>query len=93
MDYLRATFAPDSDVTFDDRFETVKTAHVFVLDDLGAETVTPWAQDRLYQIFDYRYTRRLPTIVTTSASCPRWDRASPHRVCLPQAEKGVTPYP
>ncbi len=39
-DYLRATFAPDSDVTFDDRFEAIKTARALVLDDLGAETAT-----------------------------------------------------
>jgi len=87
LDYLRATFAPDSPVTFDDRFEAIKNARVLVLDDLGAETATPWAQDRLYQIFDHRYTRRLPTVVTTNV---RWN-SLPERIRsrLSDSELGV----
>lgn len=37
-----------------------------MLDDLGAETATPWALDKLYQVFDHRYTWRLTTVVTTN---------------------------
>jgi DNA replication protein DnaC len=66
LDYLRATFAPDSGVSFDDRFDAIKTAQVLALDDLGAETATPWALDKLYQVLDHRYTWRLPTVVTTN---------------------------
>ena len=66
LDYLRATFAPDSGVSFDDRFEAIKTTQVLALDDLGAETATPWALDKLYQVLDHRYAWRLPTVVTTN---------------------------
>ncbi len=66
LDYLRATFATECGMSFDDRFEAIKTAQVLALDDLGAETATPWALDKLYQIFDHRYTWRLPTVVTTN---------------------------
>jgi len=40
LNYLRATFAPNSEVTFDDRFEAIQSARVLVLDDLGAESST-----------------------------------------------------
>jgi DNA replication protein DnaC len=39
-----------------------------VLDDLGAERPTPWAQDVLRQILHTRYDRMLPTVITTNLS-------------------------
>jgi len=62
LDHLRATFNPQSTVTFDQRFEEVRRAPLIVLDDLGTESATPWAREKLYQIFDYRYNARLPTV-------------------------------
>ncbi len=67
LDYLRATFHPGSDVTYDERFEEVRTAPLLILDDLGAESATPWAQEKLYQIINYRYNAALPTVITTNA--------------------------
>ncbi len=64
LDHLRATFSPTSQVRFDKRFEEVKTASLLVLDDLGTESASPWAQEKLYQIFNHRYNARLPTIIT-----------------------------
>lgn len=66
LDYLRATFAPDSRVTFDALFETVRTAPLLILDDLGTQSSTPWAQEKLYQLVNYRYNAALPTVFTTS---------------------------
>ena len=66
LDYLRATFAPDSPVTHDDLLDRIRTADVLVLDDMGAERSTPFAEDKLFQIVGYRYEERLPTIITTS---------------------------
>ena len=66
LDYLRATFAPDSPVTHDDLLDRIRTADVLVLDDMGAERSTPFAEDKLFQIMGYRYEERLPTIITTS---------------------------
>lgn len=66
LDYLRATFDPSKSIGYDDRFEQVKTASVLVLDDLGTENATPWAREKLFQIFNYRYNERLPIIVTTN---------------------------
>jgi DNA replication protein DnaC len=64
LDHLRATFSPSSQVRFDQRFEEVRRAPLLVLDDLGTESASPWAQEKLYQLFNYRYIARLPTIIT-----------------------------
>ena len=65
LDHLRATFSPESKVTYDEQFEQVKSAPLLVLDDLGAESSTPWAEDKLYQIIVYRHNLRIPTIITS----------------------------
>ncbi|MCX6012226.1 MAG: ATP-binding protein [Chloroflexi bacterium] len=67
LDHLRTTFSPEkSNVTYDSLFETVKKAPLLILDDLGAQTSTPWAQEKLYQVINYRYNDRLPTVITTT---------------------------
>lgn len=66
LDHLRAAFSPDSPVTHDDLLDRVRNADVLVLDDMGAERSTPFAEDKLFQIMGYRYEERLPTIITTS---------------------------
>jgi DNA replication protein DnaC len=67
LDHLRATFNPKSPVSFDKRFEEVRRASLLVLDDLGTESATPWAREKMYQVFDYRYNARLPTVITTTS--------------------------
>jgi DNA replication protein DnaC len=66
LDHLRAAFAPSSIAGYDARFEEVRTAPVLILDDLGTESSTPWVQEKLFQVFNYRYNARLPTVITTN---------------------------
>jgi DNA replication protein DnaC len=66
LDYLRSTFAPDSDVSYEKRFEAIRSSDLLVLDDLGTENTTPWAKEKLFQIVNHRYMERLPTIFTTN---------------------------
>jgi DNA replication protein DnaC len=66
LDHLRATFNPASGLRLDKRFNEVKTASLLVLDDLGTESATKWAREKLYQLFNYRYNARLPTVITTA---------------------------
>jgi DNA replication protein DnaC len=73
LDHLRATFNPTSTVPFDKRFEEVRRTSLLVLDDLGTESATPWAREKLYQIFDYRYNARLPTVITTASKVDEID--------------------
>jgi DNA replication protein DnaC len=65
IDHLRSTFAPDSRTTYDELFELVKKAPLLILDDFGEQTSTPWAHEKLYQLINYRYNARLPSVVTT----------------------------
>lgn len=73
LDRLRATFSPTSDVSYDELFESARTAPLLILDDLGAHSSTPWAQEKLYQIFNERYNRRLQTVITTNLTLDQMD--------------------
>jgi DNA replication protein DnaC len=66
LDHLRATFGPTSEIAYDERFEQIRTATLLILDDLGAESQTAWAQEKLYQLLNHRHTTKLPTVVTTN---------------------------
>jgi DNA replication protein DnaC len=68
LDYLRSTFGPDRQVSYDEIFEKVKKSTVLILDDFGGQSVTPWSQEKLYQLINYRYNARLATIITTCFS-------------------------
>jgi len=65
LDHLRSTFSPESKVSYDELFERVKTATLLILDDFGEQASTPWAQEKLYQVINYRYNAQLPTVITT----------------------------
>lgn len=73
MDHLRASFSPGSTEGYDERFEEIRTAALLVLDDLGTENATPWAQEKLYQIINHRYVERLPTVITTNVELRKID--------------------
>ena len=73
LDHLRATFAPDSPVTYDDLFEQVRNVPLLVLDDLGAQSASPWAQEKLFQVINHRYNNALPTVITVRGPVQRLD--------------------
>ena len=66
LDYLRAAFNPQSPVPYDRRFDELKRTPMLVLDDLGTESATPWAKEKLFQLLNFRYTALLPTVITSS---------------------------
>ena len=66
LDHLRAAFAPSSEMHYDELFDKVREAGLLVLDDLGAENATAWATEKLFQIINYRYNYRMPTVITTN---------------------------
>ncbi len=66
LDYLRAAFSPQSATSYDRRFDEIKRTPLLVLDDLGTESATPWAREKLFQLLNYRYDAALPTVITTS---------------------------
>ena len=66
LDHLRSTFSPDSEVSYDQLFESVKNAPLLILDDFGKQSSTSWAQEKLFQVINYRYNAKLPTVITTN---------------------------
>jgi len=83
LDHLRSTFSPESKISYDQLFESVKTAPLLILDDFGEQTSTPWAQEKLYQVINYRYNARLATVITT--------RCSPDEIDSPISSRLVDP--
>jgi len=86
LDHLRATFSPESTVSYDRRFDEVKTTPLLVLDDLGTQSMTPWVKEKLYQLFNYRYNGGLPTVITTADTLSEIDprirsRMLDRRIC------------
>ena len=79
LDRLRASFDRDADSAahddpgiagkgYDELFEDVRNAGMLILDDLDAHTVSDWAQEKLFQIANYRASARLPTVITSALS-------------------------
>jgi DNA replication protein DnaC len=66
LDHLRAAYQPGAEIGYDELFERVRNAPVLVLDDLGTQAPTPWAQEKLFQLINHRFNMRLPTVVTTN---------------------------
>ncbi len=68
LDHLRSTFSPDSKISYDQFFEEIKQTPLLILDDFGEQSATLWAQEKLYQLINYRYNARLPMVITTCLS-------------------------
>jgi DNA replication protein DnaC len=83
LDHLRATFGPQSKVAYDERFELVRSVPLLILDDLGTESATPWAREKLYQLINHRYNYRLATVVTTNLKPEAIEPRIYSRLCDP----------
>lgn len=57
LDVLRQGYN-DATGEFDRRFATMRDAELLVIDDLGTQSATPWAREKLYQIVNWRYRGR-----------------------------------
>ncbi len=84
LDHLRSTYSPGSAVSYDERFESILEAPLLILDDLGTQQATPWAQEKLYQLFNYRYNARLPTVITSNRTLEEIDPRLRSRMADPE---------
>jgi DNA replication protein DnaC len=73
LDHLRSTFGPSSEIGYDETFDRIRNAPILILDDLGAENSSGWAQEKLFQLLNHRYSRRLSTVITTNADLDMLD--------------------
>lgn len=67
LDWLRASYGSTSE-SYESRFEQIRNTPLLILDDLGTQSSTPWAEEKLYQIMNYRYVHQLPTVITSNVS-------------------------
>lgn len=65
LDLLRATVDPDTQEQFEARFLKLLEADVLILDNLGTQQRSPWADEKLFQVLNHRYNTRTPTVITT----------------------------
>ncbi|MGH2541534.1 MAG: ATP-binding protein, partial [Ardenticatenaceae bacterium] len=90
LDHLRSTYAPQSAVGYDERFDEVRNARLLILDDLGTQNATSWAQEKLFQIFNHRYNGRLPTVITTNQALEDVDIRIRSRLVDPELSQLIT---
>jgi DNA replication protein DnaC len=65
LDTLRFSY-DNPEATFESRFNEIRNAPLLVMDDFGTQNATEWAQEKLFQILNYRYINKLPLVVTTN---------------------------
>jgi DNA replication protein DnaC len=65
LDTLRFSYN-DPQASFEQRFEEIRNIPLLILDDFGTQNATSWAQEKLFQIINYRYINHLPLVVTTN---------------------------
>lgn len=59
--------------SYSGRMRIFKTAGVLILDDLGAESGSAWADGVLFEVLDYRYRNRMPTMIATNVPLDQFD--------------------
>ena len=60
---LKSSFNTD----YEERFDFIKKSPLLLLDDIGAENVTPWSRDEILSpILQYRMDENLPTFFTSN---------------------------
>ena len=64
---LKSSFSSSVKTEYQTKYNTVKKAPLLLIDDIGAESVTPWARDEiLCPILQYRMDEKLPTFFTSN---------------------------
>ena len=80
LDNLRHSYSNPNESTFYELFDAVRNCELLILDDFGAQQMTDWALEKLYQIIAHRHDRLLPTVITSQyilwegAENSNWDR-------------------
>lgn len=66
LEELRRGYNHEGEESFEYRFKIYLTIPLLVLDDLGAENLTEWAQEKLDTIVSHRDNEGLPLVVTSN---------------------------
>jgi len=68
---IRDSFNPDSSQSESRIMAAAKEARVLILDDLGAEHVTDFVTNRLFDIINFRCNHSLPLVVSSNLGAPQ----------------------
>jgi DNA replication protein DnaC len=90
LDHLRAAYAPGSEAGYDELFESIRQVPLLILDDLGTQISTQWAQEKLFQLLNHRHNFELPTVITTNNSLDEIGGRLASRMSDPQISTCVT---
>ena len=67
LNSLKASFNSDIKSEFKNKYNYIKKVPLLLIDDLGAEAVTPWSRDEiLCPLLQYRMDEKLPTFFTSN---------------------------
>ncbi len=88
LDWLRYAYDAADD-NFESRFEEIRNIGLLVLDDLGTQNGTPWAQEKLYQVLNHRYVHHLPVVVTSNLALEEIDGRIQSRLRDPEIATAV----
>ena len=89
LDQLRGAYSNEAALPHDELFEQVKNVPVLILDDIGAHSGTPWAEEKLFQTVNHRYINGLPTLVTSSVPLERLDGRLQSKLADPRAARAI----
>ncbi len=70
LDYLRQAYAPNTELSFDARWDTLVRCEVLALDELDEFNTTPWAMERFLRLIDERW-RNMDSRLTLCATNSR----------------------
>ena len=67
---LKSSFSENKEeVSFESKFDYIKRIPLLLIDDIGAENVTPWSRDEILgTLLQYRMEQNLPTFFTSNLS-------------------------
>ncbi len=68
LDELRRGFRQEGDWSYESRFDFFCNVPLLALDDLGTENPTPWVQEKLDTIIDYRLMHGLDLVVNANVT-------------------------
>ena len=83
LDTLRFSYDSE-DTNFESRFDEIRNAQLLILDDFGTQNATGWAQEKLFQIINYRYINKLPLVVTTNLALEQVEARIRSRLADPE---------
>lgn len=72
LDYLRSG-VDNRSLKVERRLTILRNVSVLVIDDLNFDSMSSWAREKVFQILDYRYLRRMKTVITSTKTLDEMD--------------------